>query len=58
LFHNLVSSWVGTIPRLGKKGLVKCRMSANEVWNAPTYYTTLAPNNALPDPNFCSQTCF
>jgi len=22
--------------------------------NAPTYYTTLAPNDALPDPNFAT----
>jgi len=25
------------------------------VLNAPTYCTTLAPNDALPDPNFCNQ---
>jgi len=30
-------------------------MSASEALNAPTYYTTLAPNAALPNPNFCSQ---
>jgi len=33
-------------------------MSASQVLNAvdaPTYYTTLAPNDALPDPNFCNQ---
>jgi len=32
-------------------------MSASEMLNAPTYYTTLAPapNDALPDRNFCNQ---
>jgi len=30
-------------------------MSASQVLNAPTYYTTLAPIDALPDPNFCNQ---
>jgi len=30
-------------------------MSASQVLNAPTYYTTLAPNDALPDPNFGNQ---
>jgi len=33
-------------------------MSASQVLNAvnaPTYYTTFAPNDALPDPNFCNQ---
>jgi len=32
-------------------------MSASEMLNAPTHYTTLAPapNDALPDPNFCNQ---
>jgi len=42
-------------PWLGKKGLVKCHMSASQVLNAPTYYTTLAANDALPDPTFCNQ---
>jgi len=27
----------------------------SKVLNAPTYYTTLAPNGALPDPKFCNQ---
>jgi len=36
------------LPRLGKKGLVKFHISASQVLNAPTYYTTL-------DPNFCNQ---
>jgi len=32
-------------------------MSASQVLKPPrpTYYTTLAPNDALPDPNFCNQ---
>jgi len=30
-------------------------MSASQVLNAPTYYTTLALNDALPDPDFCNQ---
>jgi len=30
-------------------------MSASQVLNAPTYYTTLAANGALPDPTFCNQ---
>jgi len=30
-------------------------MSASQVLNASTYYTTLAPNDALPDPSFCNQ---
>jgi len=30
-------------------------MSASQVLNAPTYYTTLGPNYASPDPNFCNQ---
>jgi len=30
-------------------------MSGSQVSNAPTYYPTLAPNDALPDPNFCNQ---
>ena len=42
------------VPRLGKKSLVKCHMSASQVLNARTYYTTLAANNALPDPTFCN----
>jgi len=43
------------VPRLGKKGLVKCHMSASQVLNAPTYYTTLAANVALPGPTICNQ---
>ena len=42
-------------PRLGKQGLVKCHMSASQVLNAPTCYTTLTANDALPDPTFCNQ---
>jgi len=30
-------------------------MSVSQVLNAPTYYTTLAVNGALPDPTFCNQ---
>jgi len=30
-------------------------MSASQVLKAPTYYTTLAPTDALQDPNFCNQ---
>jgi len=30
-------------------------MSGSQVLNAPAYYTTLAPNDALPYPNFCNQ---
>jgi len=30
-------------------------MSASQMLNAPTYKTTLAPNDALQDPNFCNQ---
>jgi len=30
-------------------------MSASQVLNAPTYYTTLAPNDAVQDLNFCNQ---
>ena len=43
------------VPRLGKKGLVKCHMSASQVLNAPTYYTTLSANDASPDSSFCNQ---
>jgi len=43
------------VPRLGKKRFVKCHISASQVLNAPTYYTTLAANHALPDPTFCNQ---
>ena len=42
------------VPRLGIKGLVKCHMSVSQVLNAPTYYTTLVANDALPDPTFCN----
>jgi len=38
-----------------KKGLVKCHMSASQVLNAPTCYTTLVANDALPEPTFCNQ---
>jgi len=30
-------------------------MSASQVLNAPTYYITLAPNDALQDPTFCNE---
>jgi len=30
-------------------------MSASQVLNALTYYSTLAPSDALSDPNFCNQ---
>ena len=30
-------------------------MSASQVWNAPTYYTTLDANDTLPDPTICNQ---
>jgi len=30
-------------------------MSAGQVLNPPTYYTTWAPNDALQGPNFCNQ---
>jgi len=30
-------------------------MSASQVLNIPTYETTLAPNDALQDTNFCNQ---
>jgi len=30
-------------------------MSASQVLNASTYYTTLVANDALPDPTFCNQ---
>jgi len=30
-------------------------MSVGQVLNAPTYYTTWAPNDAIPEPNFCNQ---
>jgi len=30
-------------------------MSASQVFNASTDWTTLAPNDALQDPNFCNQ---
>jgi len=38
------------LPRLGKKGLVTCHMSASQVLIVPTYYITLVLNDALPDP--------
>jgi len=33
-------------------------MSDSQVLNAPTYLTTLAPNDAVQDPNFCNQCKF
>jgi len=30
-------------------------MSASQLLNAPTFHTTLAPNDALQDRNFCNQ---
>jgi len=30
-------------------------MSASQVLNAPSCYTALAPNDGLPDLNFCNQ---
>ena len=36
------------------KGLVKCHMSASQVLNALTYWTTMAPNDALQEPNVCN----
>ena len=49
--------WLVPVPRLGKKGLVKGHMSAraSEALNAPSYYTTLIPNDSLQDPNFCNK---
>jgi len=38
-----------------EKGFRKGCLSARQMLNAPTYYTTLAPNDVLPDPNFCNQ---
>ena len=55
LFHVLVSFWVDPTTTAWKKGLVKCRMSASQVLNPPTYWTTLVPNDDLQDPNFCNQ---
>jgi len=55
MFHILVSFWVDPSTTAGEKGLAKCHMSANQVLNALTYLTTLAPNDALQDPNFCNQ---
>jgi len=52
---RFVSSWVGASTTVWKKGLVKCHMSSSQMLNGPTYYTTLVPNDALPDPNFCNQ---
>ena len=52
LFHVLVSFWVDPSTTAWEKGLVKCHMSASQVLNAPT---TLAPNDALQEPNFCNQ---
>jgi len=52
---RFVSFWVGTSTTVWEKGLVKCHMSAGQVLIALTYYTTLTPNHALPDPNFWNQ---
>jgi len=38
-----------------EKGHSEGHMSASQVLNAPSYYTTLAANDALPDPSFCNQ---
>jgi len=43
------------VPRFVEKGWAKCHMSASQVFNAPIYYTTLAANDASPDPTFCNQ---
>jgi len=43
-----MSFWVDPSTTALEKGLVKCHMSASQVLNAPTYYTTLAPNLAPP----------
>jgi len=50
-----VSFCVDSSTTTWEKGLVKCHMSANQVLNVPTYWTTLAPNDTLQDPNFCNQ---
>jgi len=50
-----VSFWVDPNITAWEKGLAQCRMSASQVLNAPTYWTTLAPNDALQDPSFCNQ---
>ena len=52
LFHVLVSYWVDPSATAWEKGLVTWDVSAGQVLNAPT---TLAPNDALQDPNFCNQ---
>jgi len=31
--------------------------NTSQVLNEPTYYTTVGPNDALPDPGFCNQQC-
>jgi len=53
--HVLVSFWVDPSIVDWEKGLVKCHISASQVLNAPTYWTTLAPTDALQGPNFCNQ---
>jgi len=50
-----VSFWVDPSTTAWEKGLVKFCTSASQVLNAPTYYITLAPNDALQDPDFCNQ---
>jgi len=55
LFHVFVSSWAGTSTTAGEKGWIKYHVSASQVLNTPTYQTTLAPKQALPDLNVCSQ---
>jgi len=50
-----VPFWVDPSTTAWEKGLVKSHMSASQVSNAFTYYTTFAPNDTLQDPNFCNQ---
>jgi len=50
-----VSFWVDPSTTDWEQGLVKRHMSDSQVLNALTYETTLAPNDALQDPNFCNQ---
>jgi len=46
-----VSYWVDPSATAWEKGLVTWDVSAGQVLNAPA---TLAPNDALQDPNFCN----
>jgi len=50
-----VSFWFDPSTTACGKGLAKCHISVSQVLDPPTYYTTLAPNDALQDPNFCNQ---